>query len=203
MTDTPPQDAIAAAFEAARKASRKRGNKLPNLQQGTGGFKLRTAETDAVTVPGLPEVAGRPRRQAQRRTRVRTIPTGPDGRKIERRLDVDSIGSLLSREFSRRGWNRELANGWVTANWAELVGEKIAQHTTVEMVKETTLFISCDSTAWASNLRLMQKQILQAIAAKVGPNVITQLKIFGPRTPHNWRKGRLHIKGRGPRDTWG
>ena len=102
----------------------------------------------------------------------------------------------------RRGWTGHLADGWVSGHWEELVGEKIAQHTRVEMIKETTVFISCDSTSWATNLRYLQRQILQEIARKVGPNVITQLKIFGPKAP-SWRKGPLHVKGRGPRDTYG
>jgi len=49
---------------------------------------------------------------------------------------------------------------------------------------------------------MMQRQILQVIAEKVGPNIIVELKIFGPRAP-SWRKGPLHVKGRGPRDTYG
>ena len=49
---------------------------------------------------------------------------------------------------------------------------------------------------------MMQRQILQAIAGKVGPGIITELKIFGPKAP-SWRKGPLHVKGRGPRDTYG
>lgn len=70
------------------------------------------------------------------------------------------------------------------------------------MVKGSILFITCDSTAWATNLRLMQRRILQTISEMIGPNIITQLKIFGPKPP-SWRKGRLHVKGRGPRDTYG
>ena len=40
------------------------------------------------------------------------------------------------------------------------------------------------------------------IAAAVGNGVVTSLKITGPAAP-SWRKGRLHIAGRGPRDTYG
>lgn len=70
------------------------------------------------------------------------------------------------------------------------------------MIKDKKLFITCDSTAWATNLRMMQKQILQVIAEKVGPDIIAELRIYGPQAP-SWRKGPLHVKGRGPRDTYG
>lgn len=109
---------------------------------------------------------------------------------------------MLSKEIQRRGWKHGIAGGWVHSHWDELVGEKIAAHTKVEMLKDKSLFISCNSTAWATNLRMMQRTILQAIAEKVGPDVVAELKIFGPKTP-SWRHGPLHVKGRGPRDTYG
>ena len=48
----------------------------------------------------------------------------------------------------------------------------------------------------------MQAQLLAKIAAAVGDGVVTALKITGPTAP-SWRKGPLHISGRGPRDTYG
>lgn len=130
------------------------------------------------------------------------IPTGPDGRRRRRPLTTKTVGSVLGKEIRQRGWQKHIAGGWVNAHWADLVGPQIAEHTRIEMLKDTTLFVTCDSTAWATNLRLMQRKILQVIAEKAGPNVITELKFFGPRPP-SWRKGRLHVKGRGPRDTYG
>ena len=45
-------------------------------------------------------------------------------------------------------------------------------------------------------------QLLAKIAAEVGDGVVNSLRITGPVAP-SWRKGRLHIAGRGPRDTYG
>ena len=50
--------------------------------------------------------------------------------------------------------------------------------------------------------RMVQAQLLAKIAAAVGDGVVTALKITGPVAP-SWRKGKLHISGRGPRDTYG
>ncbi|WKD58443.1 DciA family protein [Corynebacterium caspium] len=204
---TPPTDAVTTAFLNTRAIVKKRGKRLPNIYRAP---RLKSglaedAELD-IRIPGLEKYQAeqKAKYEASKQWRFRKgIPTGLDGRRMRPSIDLEPIGSVLSKEIVRRGWTRNIANGWITNNWAELVGPKIAQHTTVQMVKETTLFISCDSTAWATNLRMMQKQILQSIARKVGPNIITELKIFGPNTPHQWRKGPLHIKGRGPRDTWG
>jgi predicted nucleic acid-binding Zn ribbon protein len=49
---------------------------------------------------------------------------------------------------------------------------------------------------------MVQSQLLAKIAAVVGDGVVTTLKIVGPAGP-SWRKGRYHVSGRGPRDTYG
>ena len=64
------------------------------------------------------------------------------------------------------------------------------------------LTVTAESTAWATQLRIIQRQVLAKIAAEVGDGVVTSLRITGPVSP-SWRKGRLHIAGRGPRDTYG
>ena len=40
-------------------------------------------------------------------------------------------GAVLNKEITSRGWEKNLASGWVTGHWEQLVGEKIAQHTKV------------------------------------------------------------------------
>lgn len=203
MADIPegPADPVSAAFENMRAAAKKRGGRVPDLaNQGKSPVPRRTSRkrplgdsAKSTDSGGTLPLRGR---------RGPGIRSGADGRFPRRKIDMESFGSLLGGEIAKRGWEHEIAGGWVHSHWDELVGEKIAQHTTVEMIKDKTLFITCDSTAWATNLRMMQRQILQIIAERVGPDIIAELKIFGPRTP-NWRKGRLHIKGRGPRDTYG
>jgi predicted nucleic acid-binding Zn ribbon protein len=69
-------------------------------------------------------------------------------------------------------------------------------------LRDGVLTVSAESTAWATQLRMVQAQILAKIAAAVGDGVVTSLKIVGPGGP-SWRKGRYHIAGRGPRDTYG
>lgn len=171
---TEPDDMIAQAFANVRREAKKRNGTVPDLKRKTR--------------------APRPRR--------RGIPTGKDGRRLPPRDRTESFGSIVSREVTRRGWEKSIAAGWVGSNWSEIVGDLVASHTKIEMYKDQKLFITCDSTAWATNLRMMQRQILQTIAEKVGPNIVLELRIFGPKAP-SWRHGPLHVKGRGPRDTYG
>lgn len=121
---------------------------------------------------------------------------GPDDR------DPQRLGRLVSRLAADRGWSDKLSGGNVFGRWAGLVGPDVAAHARPEALRDGELTVRADSTAWATQLRLLQRQILQQIAAGIGPNVVKRLKIQAPTAP-SWRRGPRHVPGRGPRDTYG
>jgi predicted nucleic acid-binding Zn ribbon protein len=109
----------------------------------------------------------------------------------------------LARDLAKkRGWSAHVAEGTVLGHWPTVVGQQIADHATPIALKDGVLSVAAESTAWATQLRMVQAQLLAKIAAAVGNGVVTSLKITGPATP-SWRKGPRHIAGRGPRDTYG
>jgi predicted nucleic acid-binding Zn ribbon protein len=116
--------------------------------------------------------------------------------------DPQPLGALAGAIAKSRGWSGKVAEGTVFGRWPAVVGEDIAAHATPTTLRDGVLGIAAESTAWATQLRLMQSQILAKIAAAVGPGLVTSLRITGPAAP-SWRKGDRHIKGRGPRDTYG
>ena len=121
---------------------------------------------------------------------------GPDGR------DPQPLGRLARDLAKKRGWSAQVAEGTVLGNWAAVVGHQIADHAAPTALKDGVLSVTAESTAWATQLRMIQSQLLAKIAAAVGNGVVTSLKITGPAAP-SWRKGPRHIAGRGPRDTYG
>ena len=50
-------------------------------------------------------------------------------------------------------------------------------------LNDGVLTVSAESTAWATQLRMVQAQLLAKIAAAVGDGVVTSLKIVGPAGP--------------------
>ena len=116
--------------------------------------------------------------------------------------DPQGVGAVFGRLLSERGWNSPVAVGSVMARWAELVGSEIAAHCTPESFHETTVFVRCDSTAWATQLRLISPDLLRRFEHELGTGVVTAMKIVGPSAP-SWRKGGRSVRGRGPRDTYG
>lgn len=121
---------------------------------------------------------------------------GPDSR------DPQLLGAVTRDLARNRGWSPRVAEGSVFGRWPGLVGAHIAAHATPTSLREGVLTVSAESTAWATQLRMVQAQLLAKIAAAVGDGVVNSLKIVGPVAP-SWRKGAYHIAGRGPRDTYG
>ncbi len=166
-------DLVRRALEEARGAARSQGKDI--------GYGRRLARTR--------QVAGTPSRR-------RWSGPGPDAR------DPQLLGTVAREVGKKRGWSPRVAEGTVLAQWSAVVGPQIADHATPARLRDGILSVSAESTAWATQLRIIQRQLLARIAALVGDGVVTSLRITGPQAP-SWRKGPLHVAGRGPRDTYG
>ncbi|WNG82153.1 DUF721 family protein [Mycobacterium sp. ITM-2016-00316] len=121
---------------------------------------------------------------------------GPDAR------DPQSFSAATRDLAQSRGWSKQVAEGSVLGQWATVVGDQIADHAIPTSLRDGVLTVSAESTAWATQLRMVQAQLLAKIAAAVGDGVVTTMKIQGPVAP-SWRKGNRSVPGRGPRDTYG
>jgi predicted nucleic acid-binding Zn ribbon protein len=170
----------------------------------TEGDLARSALADA---RGIARTAPRRSRDAARRTRRENLAgrnkggysgPGPDpGR------DPERVGSLLAGYVEERGWERPLAEARIFAEWSALVGADIAAHSTPQSLNLGELRIAAESTAWATQLRMLTSALLARLVAELGPDVVTRLVITGPVGP-SWKHGGRSVRGaRGPRDTYG
>ena len=116
--------------------------------------------------------------------------------------DPLGLGKVVGRLVAERGWTSPVAVGSVMAEWATLVGPEISAHCTPESFTDTTLHVRCDSTAWATQLRLLSISLLEKFRTELGDGVVTSIQVLGPAAP-SWRKGGRTVNGRGPRDTYG
>lgn len=170
------------------------------MPDGLKGSDLARAALDAARASAKERGVGRYRKRGtpavNNGRRRRWSGSGADDR------DPQPLGRLAARLAADRGWTEQLSGGQVFAKWGQLVGEDVAEHAKPITLRDGELLVEADSTAWATQLRLLQRQLLQRIAAGVGKNVVKKLKVQGPTAP-NWRFGPLHAPGRGPRDTYG
>ncbi len=129
-------------------------------------------------------------------TRRRWSGSGPDGR------DPQPLGRLAGGLARERGWQPKIGEGTLFGMWEQIVGADVAAHAQPVALRDNVLHVQAESTAWATQLRYVQAQILAKIAAAIGDGMVTSLRITGPKGP-SWRKGERHVPGRGPRDTYG
>ena len=121
---------------------------------------------------------------------------GPDER------DPQPFGRLVARVSLDRGWSPRLTDATVLGRWTQLVGPDIADHCTPLSLRDGELVLQAESTAWATQLRTLSRQLLHRIAVGVGKDVVRRIRVVGPSGP-TWRHGPRHVRGRGPRDTYG
>jgi predicted nucleic acid-binding Zn ribbon protein len=101
-----------------------------------------------------------------------------------------------------RGWDTDLQVGAVSGRWAELVGPEIAEHCRPERLTGGELVLVAESTAWATQLRLLGPRLAATLCDRLGAGVVERVVVHGPAGP-SWRKGPWRVTGRGPRDTYG
>lgn len=118
--------------------------------------------------------------------------------------DPKLVATVLEDFMIQSDFSGPIAVGTLAARWADVVGEEIAAHVSMgEFDAETkTLNLITDSTAWATQIRMLVPNILQKIAEEIGSGQVLDLSVNGPKGP-SWKHGKRRVPGRGPRDTYG
>jgi predicted nucleic acid-binding Zn ribbon protein len=145
-----------------------------------------------------------PRRRgaASARRRNRTAPGEDPTEPFGPGRDPRGLGTALAQLSTQLGWQSPLAQSELLASWARIAGEETSRHSSPAGITDGILTVRCESTAWATQLRLMRVDIMSAIAAAFPDAGITGVRFLGPDAP-SWKRGPRSIPGRGPRDTYG
>jgi len=165
---------------------------------------LARARAAAGSAQAASRASGGPNRTRQRRpaTPGSYSGSGPDGR------DPQLFGTSLERMLRERGWEQPTAVGGLTGRWAEIVGPDVAEHVVPETFEPATdgpgllLVLRADSSAWAYTMRNLLPDLRRRIDHELGAGAVRDITVLGPAAP-SWKHGRFHVKGRGPRDTYG
>ena len=117
--------------------------------------------------------------------------------------DPQLISDVLKNLIRDRDWQSGIAEGNLFANWENIVGAEIAEHTEPIAILDGVLTIRTSSTAWATQLNLISNDVLASLQASAPGALVEKLSIIGPQGP-SWKRGIRTIRGaRGPRDTFG
>lgn len=120
-----------------------------------------------------------------------------------RRIDPVPLSSAISGLLDAEGWALAAATGSVFGRWAEIVGGDMAGHTRPDRLADGELTVVADSTAWATQVRLLAAQLVLRLNTELGDGTVVRVKVRGPALPDR-KPGQWRVRGsRGPRDTYG
>ena len=182
--DGPPE---AAGPEPAPLPEEERGLTGPDLARAALS-RAKAAARDRGLQPGSGV--------RRRRPRLERSGSGPDAR------DPVPFAAAVRKLVEERGWQETTAAAGVLANWDRLVGPDLAAHCRPASLVDGELVLVAESSAWATQVRLLTRTLQARLTEQVGPGVVSSIVVRGPAAP-DWRRGPRRVRGRGPRDTYG
>ena len=120
----------------------------------------------------------------------------------DRREDPQPLGAAIEGLLDEQGWRTAAAVGSVFGRWEQIVGEALAAHTRPGGFTDGELLVIADSTAWATQVRLLRVQLIRRLNSELGDGTVTRVKVRGPMPPQ--QRGQWRVRDtRGPRDDYG
>ncbi|QIM22391.1 DUF721 domain-containing protein [Phycicoccus sp. HDW14] len=173
--------------------------------EASEGSEVEVGDAGLATAEALARARARARAKGLRpglkpRRRAKDV---PGGRRGDAGRDPQLLGDQIDRFVGDRGWGADVAVGSVIGRWPGIVGEEVAAHCHPTDFVDGVLTVRADSTAWATQLRLLESSLMTRLAEDVGEGTVAELRVVGPSAP-TWSRGRHRVQdGRGPRDTYG
>ncbi|WP_028805938.1 DUF721 domain-containing protein [Streptomyces sp. 142MFCol3.1] len=183
----------------------------PGTGKGAGDARDKTPEPSGVDLARVALRAAKEQARArgdaaQQRKQARRGGGLRSGARADGR-DPMALGSAINRLLTERGWETPAAVGGVMGRWPQIVGDDLAKHCVPvkydDDPAERVLTVQCDSTAWATQLRLLAPQLVARLNQDLGHGTVRLIKVQGPGGPGR-RFGPLRAPGStGPGDTYG
>jgi predicted nucleic acid-binding Zn ribbon protein len=119
-----------------------------------------------------------------------------------RREDPQPLISAIGGLLDAHGWQQRAAMGSVFGRWADIVGQDVAAHTRPDSFADGELAVTADSTAWATQVRLLAPVLVRRLNDELGDGSVRRVKVRGPAPPR--QRGGWRVPGsKGPGDTYG
>ena len=141
----------------------------PTSPHQDDGLDLARSQTRATA--GSTPAARRRSRRTPKRAGTQVSGAHPDDR------DPQLLGDMVDKLVGEQGWELELRVRGVFARWAELVGDEVAAHSTPETFTDGKLVVRTDSTAWATQLKLLTSAVLRRLNEDLGAGTVTVLEV--------------------------
>lgn len=140
------------------------------------------------------EALNQAKSDARRRGAVPGAPVKGAGRKRSgsgrraRHDDPEPISDVLGGLLSDQGWRERAAIGAVFGRWDQIVGPDLAGHTRPESFADGEVVVRADSTAWATQVRLLAPTLVKRLNEELGHGTVATVKVTGPGSGENRRR---------------
>lgn len=142
--------------------------------------------------------------QAKARASRTPRPAAKPARKKRERGDPTTFGAAIEAFLKVRGWEHDARVAAVLSRWPDIAGPDIADHCSPTSLRDGELVLTAESTAWATQLRLLSGKIRDRVNADLGAAVVRSVKVHGPSSARPRQAGEWRVAGgRGERDTYG
>lgn len=95
-----------------------------------------------------------------------------------------SLTSALDALLDRLGADTASAISGVFGEWAEIVGEQVAQHVTPIKLERGKLIVEVDDPSWATQMRFLEPQLIEKIHVATS-STINAIEVRVKRNPRN------------------
>jgi predicted nucleic acid-binding Zn ribbon protein len=98
------------------------------------------------------------------------VPKRPQG-------DPKPVGDLLRTLVAGRGWSEHMVFGRLLEEWATVVGADVAARSTPVGLRAGVLSIRADGAAWATELTLLSRSIVEKVDSYLGGGVVREVRV--------------------------
>jgi len=167
--DPPDRAQLAAdALARAKTDALARGQRIPPPAGEGGG-----ARGDQPARPRRPRRDGRPGRA--------------------RRDDPQPLRAAIDGLLADQGWRSAAAVGSVFGRWDQIVGREVAAHTRPDRFSDGEVVVIADSTAWATQVRLLAATLVRRLNEELGDGTVSRVIVRGPALPR--QMGAWRVRG--------
>lgn len=95
---------------------------------------------------------------------------------------IPPVSDAVRALAARRGWRSHLVAGDLYAEWAAVVGDKLAEHTSPLRLQGGVLVLAASSPLWASEVRQLGAVITRRINERLGAGTVRTITVSVRRT---------------------
>lgn len=99
-------------------------------------------------------------------------------RRSRRKSSPERLGAVLDRWLDHNAESKKITQYTIHDRWVELVGERLATHTSPRALRKGVLTVMVDNSAWLNELSFMRADLVRQINSGLGKRLVMGIRMF-------------------------